>query len=211
MINESKLNSKMFHLMERGFFGKQVLNEDDAGVKYDAIFVAGLTREVSIDGQVEYFKKGFGSNAKVAAFDYNGVSHGGTQTIAQVLASNPKIPAFLFSKGCEMVQVVASNGNADVQKIFVIEPYYGQGQTVKPKIEAALGAGVPAKNVYVANYANAGKGVLCKPNDTNNDGLCGATATKSGNHYSAVTEVAGNHKQSKGFSGGGGGQYREIY
>ena len=209
-MNESKLNVRMLHLMKNGFFGKQKLNEDESGAKYDAIFVAGLTRDVGIDGQVGYFKKGFGSNAKVAAFDHTGAPHGHNMTIAQVFASNPKIPAFLFSQGCEMSQVVASSGNADPSKVYIIEPFFGKGQTVKPKIDAALGRGVPSSNVYVANYANAGKGVLCKPNDTDSDGLCGATATKSGNHYSAVTEVAGKHKQSKGFSGGGGGQYRDI-
>ena len=149
---------------------------------YDAIFVAGITTGEGIDSQIKYFKNGFGKDANVAAFFLNGTPYGHKQTIAQVLADNPKIPAFLFSAGAGQVYNIASNGNADVNKIFVIEPYYAQGQTVKPKIDAAVSAGVPANHIYVGAYAAVGLGVVAD-----------ATPTKSGNHFLAVTEVARKH------------------
>lgn len=149
---------------------------------YDAIFVAGITSGVGINGQIEYFKNGFGKDKNVAAFFLDGTPYGHKQSISQVLADNPKIPAFLFSAGAGQVYNIASNGNADVNKIFVIEPYYAQGQTVKPKIDAAVSAGVPMNHIYVGAYAAVGLGVVAD-----------ATPTKSGNHFLAVTEVARKH------------------
>ena len=51
---------------------------------------------------------GFGKDKNVAAFFLNGTPHGHKQTIAQVLADNPKIPAFLFSAGAGQVNNIAS-------------------------------------------------------------------------------------------------------
>jgi hypothetical protein len=152
---------------------------------YDAIFVAGDRNVIAIPSQLQYFKNGFGKDRNVAAFDSNAgcVPFGHKQTIEQVLAENPKIPVFLYSLGAIYVDRVASNGNADVRKIFVIEPYYGRGQHVKDNIDAAIGMGVKPSQIYVGGYANVGLGVVD-----------GATPTKSGNHFLAVTEVAGKHK-----------------
>ena len=152
---------------------------------YDAIFVAGDKTRIPIPSQLQYFKNGFGKDRNVAAFDSNAgcVPFGHKQTIEQVLAENPKIPVFLYSLGAIYVDRVASNGNADVRKIFVIEPYYGRGQHVKDNIDVAIGMGVKPSQIYVGGYADVGLGVVK-----------GATPTKSNNHSLAVTEVAEIHK-----------------
>jgi hypothetical protein len=271
MINESKLNNRMFHLIESGFFGKQVLSEavedkeeikqgaygdpyqykrvpgsggvkyfyakkgdsnwveqtkqkgidgikqlifpkdletgntsketkdtssetgntsketqvasDNANKKYEAIFVAGITSGISIDNQIKNFKAGFGEGRRVAVFYYDGAPYGHKQSISQVLAESPKIPIFLYSAGADQVYNMASNANADVNKIFVIEPYFGPKQTIKPKIDAAINMGVPVSHIYVGGYAEVGLGVVEK-----------ATPTKSGNHFKAPAEVAALHK-----------------
>ena len=166
---------------EKSSFASKFMNSG----AYDAIFVAGLTSKVGIEDQIQYFKNGFGKDANVAAFYYTGAPYGHKQTIAQVLADNPKIPAFLFSAGAGQVYNIASNGNADVNKIFVIEPYYDLGQTVKPKIDAAVSAGVPANHIYVGAYAGVGLGVI--------QGATSTSALNSRGHFDAVTVVARKH------------------
>jgi hypothetical protein len=153
--------------------------------RYDAIFVAGDKTVIPISIQLQNFKNGFGKDRNVAAFDSNAgcVPFGHKQTIEQVLAENPKIPVFLYSLGAIYVDRVASNSNADVGKIFVIEPFYGRGQHVKDNIDAAIDMGVKPSQIYVGTNANVGLGVVK-----------GATPTKSNNHSLAVTEVAGIHK-----------------
>jgi len=152
---------------------------------YDAIFVAGITSGVGINGQIEYFKNGFGKDKNVAAFFLNGTPYGHKQTIAQVLADNPKIPAFLFSAGAGQVSNIASNGNANVNKIFVIEPYFGKGQTVQSKIKAAIGNGVPTNHIYVGSYPDVGLGVVADATPT--------SSLNSQSHVDSVTVVARKH------------------
>ena len=162
--------------------GTQVAS-DNANKKYEAIFVAGITTQISIDNQIKNFKAGFGEGRRVAVFYYNGAPYLHNQTISQVLVESPKIPIFLYSAGADQVDKMASNANADVNKIFVIEPYFGKNQTVQPKIGTAIKMGVPAKHIYVGAYADAGLGVIKN-----------ATPTKSGNHFKAPMEVAALHK-----------------
>jgi hypothetical protein len=157
-------------------FLKEVENISDG--KYEAIFVAGFETGYGTDKQLQYFKNGFGVNRNVAVFKFDMTPFNQKQSISDVLASNPKIPVFLFSAGAQNAEFLSSNGNIDRNKLYIIQPN-GTRDAVKKSVDAAMNNNVPAKNVFVGSAPNVGKDIVQ-----------GATPTVSKDHFQSLTEVA---------------------
>lgn len=140
--------------------------------KLDAIFVAGLTENKTVPQQTALFKQGFGANKKVQAFEKDDIAN-----ILNALRQNPKTPVFLFSAGCRQAFNLANDPNIDKQKLFMIEPSVASAGT-KSTVEAAIGSGVPSRNVFAG--PTAGRGL----------GIAGASRTPNGvDHFGSLTYV----------------------
>ena len=157
-------------------FLKEIQNTSN--VKYEAIFVAGYETGYGTDKQLQYFKSGFGANRNVAVFKFDLTPFNHQQSVTDVLAGNPKIPVFLFSAGAQNAGALSSNGNVDKKKLYVIQPN-GTREAVKTSVDAAVGNGVPAGNIFVGAAPTIGSGIVQ-----------GATPTASKDHFQALTEVA---------------------
>ncbi|MFZ9302390.1 MAG: hypothetical protein ACO239_03405 [Sediminibacterium sp.] len=120
----------------------------------EVIFVAGLTNAISFVSQINTFKLGYGTSAKVKSFMYNT----DPANISKVLADNPNIPIFLFSAGCTQVTNLIDNPNVDKNKIFLIEPYTVYA-TSKTRIESAINSGIPSRNVFVGPVSTRGSNI----------------------------------------------------
>jgi hypothetical protein len=120
----------------------------------EVIFVAGLTDGISFASQVNTFKSGYGTSAKVESFSWDT----DPANISKVLAANPKIPIFLFSAGCTQVTRLLDNPNVDKNKIFLVEPYtvYTSNRT---RMESAIDSGIPSRNVFVGPVSARGSNI----------------------------------------------------
>jgi hypothetical protein len=146
--------------------------------KVDAIFIGGL-ESLSYNGvlmtqaeQLKLFKKTYGANKNVAEFKHNAA----TSSILAVLKENPKIPVVMFSKGCDIANIIAADSNADKNKIYIIEPWAKNGNAA---VSDAVKKGVPANHVYVGATAETGKGVVA-----------GASSSNALKHFDALTNIA---------------------
>jgi hypothetical protein len=146
--------------------------------KVDAIFIGGL--ETLYNGgvlmtqaeQLKLFKKTYGDSKNVKGFKHNA----DTSLILNVLKENPKIPVVMFSKGCDIANIIAADSNADKNKIYIVEPWAKKGNAA---VSDAVKKGVPANHVYVGTTPETGKGVVV-----------GVSLSKGSNHFDALTKVA---------------------
>lgn len=157
-------------------FLKEVQNASNG--KYEAVFVAGYETGYGTDKQLQYFKNGFGANRNVAVFKFDLTPFNHQQSVTDVLAANPKIPVFLFSAGAQNAGALSSNGNVDKSKLYVIQPN-GTREAVKTSVDAAVGNGVPAGNIFVGAVPQLGSGIVKN-----------ASLTASKDHFQSLTEVA---------------------
>ena len=151
--------------------------------EYDAILVGGLdyrSGDLNITQQEQLFKKGFGLNTTVKAFRHGTL----VKDVLEFLKQNPKIPIFLFSKGCEKTLDLSRDINVDKKLLFVIEPY-GISDPTRIGIEKAIEEGLPAENVYVGSYPGAGSTI--KGNTSKNPPGIGGDL---GTHWGALEYVA---------------------
>ena len=139
---------------------------------------SGKLTDKTIAEQTTLFKQGFG-NVEIKSFRYT------TQTneILTFLSENPKLPVFLFSKGCEKAEQFSKSPHVDNKNLFIIEPYAESANT-KKLVENAIKNGVPASNVYAG------------PSSGRGNGIAGASNTPSGIDHWGALKYVGSQKAS---------------
>ena len=98
----------------------------------------------------------------VKGFNYNDSN----DNILRYLESNPGIPVFLFSKGCEKAFVLSNSSYVNKNQLYIIEPFAIDKGT-KNIVNMAVNNGVPARNVYVGKNSSRGYGVINGTSDSN--------------------------------------------
>lgn len=98
----------------------------------------------------------------VKGFNYNDSN----DNILRYLESNPGIPVFLFSKGCEKAFVLSNSSYVNKNQLYIIEPF-AINKGTKNIVNMAVNNGVPARNVYVGKNSSRGYGVVNGTSDSN--------------------------------------------
>ena len=160
---------------------KLTFSETQVESEFKAILVGGLDNrqgDLKIDQQEELFKQGFG-NVKVKSFVFATTS----ATVIKFLSEYPKLPIFLFSKGCEISEALSKSNVVDKNNLFIIEPYATSANT-KKQVENSIKNGVPAANVYTG------------PSTGRGEGIAGASKTPSGIDHWGALKYVGSQKAS---------------
>ena len=132
---------------------------------FAAILVGGLTYrsgDKSTSTQAQMLKSGLGV-ANVKSFDWDA----STESILSFLSANPKTPVFLFSAGCKKAGPLSASNNVDINKLYIIEPFYEPGGETAKSVKTAVSNGVPSKNVFVGTSASRGNGIVSGTSSTN--------------------------------------------
>ena len=128
-----------------------------------AVLVGGLNYrpgDKSTSEQTSILSNAIGQPVK--GFDYNDSN----DNILRYLESNPGIPVFLFSKGCEKAFVLSNSSYVNKNQLYIIEPFAIDKGT-KNIVNMAVNNGVPARNVYVGKNSSRGYGVVNGTSDSN--------------------------------------------
>ena len=128
-----------------------------------AVLVGGLNYrpgDKSTSEQTSILSNAIGQPVK--GFNYNDSN----DNILRYLESNPGIPVFLFSKGCEKAFVLSNSSYVNKNKLYIIEPFAIDKGT-KNIVNMAVNNGVPARNVYVGKNSSRGYGVINGTSDSN--------------------------------------------
>ena len=128
-----------------------------------AVLVGGLNYrpgDKSTSEQTSILSNAIGQPVK--GFDFNDSDN----NILKYLESNPGIPVFLFSKGCEKAFVLSNSSYVNKNQLYIIEPFAIDKGT-KNMVNMAVNNGVPARNVYVGKNSSRGYGVVNGTSDSN--------------------------------------------
>lgn len=128
-----------------------------------AVLVGGLNYrpgDKSTSEQTSILSNSIGQPVK--GFNYNDSN----DNILRYLESNPGIPVFLFSKGCEKAFVLSNSSYVNKNQLYIIEPFAIDKGT-KNIVNMAVNNGVPARNVYVGKNSSRGYGVVNGTSDSN--------------------------------------------
>ena len=139
-----------------------------------AILVGGLNYrqgDISTSEQANILSNSLGIPVK--GFDYN-VSD---STILKYMESNPGIPVFLFSAGCNKASVLSKSSYVDKNQLYIIEPY-ASSRNVTNIVGNAVSNGVPTSHVFVGGNSSRGYGVVS-----------GTSSSQSKTHWGALTSV----------------------
>jgi hypothetical protein len=153
-------------------------NQVNTAGGFAAILVGGLNYregDKSTSTQESILKNAIGG-MKVKSFDWNA----STESILSFLSANPKIPVFLFSAGCKKAGALSESNNVDVNKIYIIEPFYEAGGETARSVQKAVSNGVPSKNVFVGPGASRGNGIVS-----------GSASSQAKGHWDALVSVGG--------------------
>lgn len=130
-------------------------DQPESSKDVDVIFVSGLTDAISFENQVNAFKESYTPNAIIKSFRHEASN---LPAIKEVLKSNPKIPIFLFSAGCQRITGLIDDPNLDKTKVFLIEPFTVE-TLGRQNMESAIDKGVPSKNLFVGPVSSRGSNV----------------------------------------------------
>ena len=128
-----------------------------------AVLVGGLNYrpgDKSTSEQTSILSNAIGQPVK--GFNYNDSN----DNILRYLESNPGIPVFLFSKGCEKAFVLSNSSYVNKNQLYIIEPF-AINKGTKNIVNMAVNNGVPARNVYVGKNSSRGYGVVNGTSDSN--------------------------------------------
>ncbi len=153
-------------------------NQVNTAGGFAAILVGGLNYregDKSTSTQESILKNAIGG-MNVKSFDWNA----STESILSFLSANPKIPVFLFSAGCKKAGALSESNNVDVNKIYIIEPFYEAGGETARSVQKAVSNGVPSKNVFVGPGASRGNGIVS-----------GSASSQAKDHWDALVSVGG--------------------
>ena len=143
---------------------------------FAAILVGGLnyrSGDKSTSTQAQMLKSGLGV-ANVKSFDWDA----STESILSFLSANPKTPVFLFSAGCKKAGPLSASNNVDINKLYIIEPFYEPGGETAKSVKTAVNNGVPSKNVFVGKNASRGSGIVS-----------GTSSSNGSDHWDALVTV----------------------
>jgi hypothetical protein len=150
-------------------------NQVNTAGGFAAILVGGLNYregDKSTSTQASILKNSLGV-MNVKSFDWDA----STESILSFLAAHPKTPVFLFSAGCAKAGELSASDNVDLNKFYIIEPFYSGGKTTE-SVQKAVSNGVPSKNVFVGPNASRGNGIVG-----------GSTSSKAKDHWDALVTV----------------------
>lgn len=133
------------------------------------VFVSGLVKVMSHDGQTSIFTQNFKSQYPVKSFNYTNLDG-----INNFLNNNNVVAIILFSKACDL----ATQLKISSQKIYCIEPWNGNDTDAG---KSYLFNNIPASNMYI-DYQSYSRGQGTKK---------GANATSHKNqHFGALASSA---------------------
>jgi hypothetical protein len=144
---------------------------------FAAILVGGLNYrkgDKSTSTQESMLKNALGG-MNVKSFDWDASD----SDILSFLDAHPKTPVFLFSAGCAKAGTLSASNNVDLNKFYIIEPFYSGGKTTE-SVQKAVSNGVPSKNVFVGPNASRGNGIVG-----------GSASSKAKDHWDALVSVGG--------------------
>jgi hypothetical protein len=145
---------------------------ENTNISGDVLFVGGLESNMGLNGQTKLLQKGLGGNVNIKSFHHNDSS----DIINDYINKNKPSLIFLFSAGANKISSISRNGNVNLNKVYIIEPYSTSNNVVNI-INSAIGKGLPSKNVF--HGGTSGRGSRIK----------GATYSNANNHFSALTTV----------------------
>lgn len=144
--------------------------------RFVAVLVGGLDNrkyDKPISQQLQLFKAGFG-DSNVRAFRYSE----SPSNIEKFLSMYPKLPIFMFSKGCELADELINSPYVDKNKIYLIEPYNSSSKNLNSSVKRAIQNGLPVENIFVS------------PNNTSRGfGFKGASDSGAKGHWESLTSV----------------------
>jgi hypothetical protein len=143
---------------------------------FAAVLVGGLnyrSGDKSTSTQAQMLKTALGVT-NVKSFDWDA----STESILSFLSANPKTPVFLFSAGCKKAGPLSASNNVDINKLYIIEPYYEPGGETAKSVKTAVNNGVPSKNVFVGTNASRGSGIVS-----------GTSSSNGSDHWDALVSV----------------------
>lgn len=150
------------------------VNEKSPSLKgtYSCAFIGGLDDrpgDKPLSWQLNQLKQSVGTDS-IKGFRYN-VSGSELKTF---FGQNPKIPVFLFSKGCEKVNELLK---CDVSRtrIYVIEPWVGSSNSLS--FFNSIASKIPSNHIFVGGNASRGYGIN------------GAVSSKSKSHWDSIANV----------------------
>ncbi len=152
-------------------------NQVNTSGGFAAILVGGLNYregDKSTSTQESILKNALGG-MNVKSFDWNASD----SEILSFLAAHPKTPVFLFSAGCAKAGALSASNNVDLNKFYIIEPFYSGGKTTE-SVRKAVSNGVPSKNVFVGPSASRGNGIVG-----------GSASSQANDHWDALVSVGG--------------------
>ena len=142
------------------------------GGMYSCVLIGGLDNrpgDKSLSWQVDQLRNATGyDNIKGFRYTVDG------STLVEFFNQNPKIPVFLFSKGCEKVNEVLKC-NVNRNKIYVIEPWCGSSNSMSFFNNVA--SKIPSYHIFVGGNSSRGGGIN------------GAVSSKSKSHWGAIASV----------------------
>lgn len=132
---------------------------------FAAVLVGGLnyrSGDKSTSTQAQMLKSALGV-MNVKSFDWNA----STESILSFLSEHPRTPVFLFSAGCKKAGPLSASNNVDINKLYIIEPFYEPGGETAKSVKTAVSNGVPSKNVFVGTNASRGNGIVSGTSSSN--------------------------------------------
>jgi hypothetical protein len=160
--------------------------------KPEAILISGLDSTYnsgykSLDEQLILFKYGFGDSKNIKIFRWSVLP----SEVLSYLKQYPKTPIFMFSKGCELVGPLSKDLNADLNKMYVLEPY-GASDKVINTINSAIKNGFPENHIFYGSSKATGKGIWSKSTSSGTvvkEVIIDGKKYSVGGHWSALINV----------------------
>ena len=153
----------------------KVINDQQ---RYSAVLISGLDNrkdskgnliDKTISQQISLLEGASGLN-NIMGFRFNASSN----ELKTFIESYPGLPIVMFSKGCERAHEVLSFSGVDSSKVFVIQPWAGNGGGYYNRLS------MPKGNIYVGKSSSTGFGIK------------GATPCPEGmGHWESLPKIGG--------------------
>jgi len=146
--------------------------DSSTGGNYSCAFIGGKDDrpgDKTLSWQVNELKNSTGFN-KVMGFRYNVSS----SVLKTFFTNNPKIPVFMFSKGCEKFYELIKC-DVSINRIYIIEPWVGSSSSLS--FFNGVATKMPANHIFVGGDSSRGKGIN------------GAVSSNSKGHWESIASV----------------------
>lgn len=115
------------------------------------IFIAGKEQVCTLSRQVELFKLGYSTPAKLISFKYTDK----TADILKTIKNNQDFLVVMFSAGCQKAKEILLSNLVNHQNVYLIEPY-APNDALSFVLEYTKFQG---KNIFVGPNRERGKGI----------------------------------------------------